>query len=92
MDMEQDKWIGNILNSTNGVTKVSPDENLFSKIRQRVKQLDTVSAKTVWLVAASIAILMILNISILNSKSRQTKDATVNYLEMTVNQSNQLYQ
>lgn len=90
--MEQDNWIENILNSTNGITQVNPDDSLFLKIKQRIKQQDTVSMKTVWLVAASIAVLVILNISILNSKSNKTKDAAVNYLETTLNQSNQLYQ
>lgn len=92
MNMEKEQWIENILNSTSGSTPVSPDENLFLKIQQKIRRQDTVSAKTVWLVAASIAVLVILNISIINSKSKTTKESTTAYLEMTVNQNNQLYQ
>lgn len=91
--METEKWINEILDSTNGMTQVAPNADLFSKIQQRVYfKKNTVSAKTVWLVAASIAVLVLLNVSIINSKSKQTKDSTTAYIEMTVNQSNQLYQ
>lgn len=92
MNMEKETWIENILNSTNGITSVAPSDDLFSKIQKRIKHQNTVSGKTVWLVAASIVVLVLLNVSIIGSKSKQTKDSTTAYLEMTVNQSNQLYQ
>ena len=92
MNMEKEQWIENILKSTNGITPVTPNASLFSKIHQKIRRQDTVSAKTVWLVAASIAVLVILNISTINSKSKRTKDTTTAYLEMTVDQNNQLYQ
>jgi hypothetical protein len=89
--MEQENWIENILNSTNGITAVAPNDDLFSKIKQKIRKHDTVSAKTVWLVAASIAALIMLNISAITSK-KSTENTTAAYLEMTVNKSNQLYQ
>jgi hypothetical protein len=91
MSMEKETWIENILNSTNGITPVSPNDDLFFKIQQRIKQQETVSPKTLWLVAASIAALVIINLSVLGSKSKRTQDSTAGYLEMTVNKSNQLY-
>ena len=91
MDMEKENWIENILNSTNGITKVNPSDGLFSKIQQRIRQQETVSPRTLWLVAASIAALVVLNISVMNTKSKQAQDSTTAYLEMTVNKSNQLY-
>jgi uncharacterized membrane protein YvbJ len=90
--MEKDNWIETILNSTNGITQVAPSDDLFSKIQKRIQSEATVSSKTVWLVAASIAVLVLLNITAISSKSKSTKHATTAYLEMTVNQSNQLYQ
>lgn len=92
MHMEKKDWIENILNSTNGITSVTPSGDLFSKIQQRIKQQDTVSSKTLWLVAASIAILVLLNVSVISSKSTSKNDSTTHYLELTVNQNNQLYQ
>ena len=90
--MERNNWIKNILNSTNGITPVVPSDDLFSKIRQRIQQDNKVSSKTVWLVAASIAVLVMLNFSALASKTKQKTSSTTAYLEMTVNKSNQLYQ
>lgn len=91
MDMEKENWIGKILNSTNGITSVAPSDDLFSRIQQKIKKGETVSPKTVWMVAASIAALLILNISLINSKSGKTENTTTAYLEQTVNTNNQLY-
>ncbi|MGL2964606.1 hypothetical protein ACSVH2_12360 [Flavobacterium sp. RSB2_4_14] len=90
--MEQENWIENILNSTNGMTTVIPSDDLFSKIQQKIKKQNKVAPKTVWLVAASIAVLVLLNITLLKSKSKEEKITTTVYFENTLNQSNQLYQ
>ncbi|WP_309612905.1 hypothetical protein [Flavobacterium sp.] len=89
--MERNNWIETILNSTNGITPVAPSDDLFSKIQQRIQLERKVSSKTVWLVAASIAVLVMLNFSILAFKSKEKTSSTTAYLEMTVNKSNQLY-
>lgn len=89
--MERNNWIENILKSTDGIKSVAPSDDLFAKIQQRIQLESKVSSKTVWLVAASIAVLVLLNFSIINFKSKRTHDSTAAYLEMTVNQSNQLY-
>lgn len=90
--MEKENWIENILNSTNGLTQVVPSDALLSRIQKRINQQSTVSSKTVWLVAASIAVLVLINISVLKTKTTQKTTATTSYLESTLNQSNQLYQ
>ena len=89
--MERNNWIETILNSTNGITPVAPSDDLFSKIQQRIQLERKVSSKTVWLVAASIAVLVMLNFSILAFKSKEKTSSTTAYLEMSVNKSNQLY-
>lgn len=89
--MERNNWIETILNSTNGITPVAPSDDLFSKIQQRIQLERKVSSKTVWLFAASIAVLVMLNFSILAFKSKEKTSSTTAYLEMTVNKSNQLY-
>ena len=90
--MEKEVWIENILNSTNGLTQVVPSDALLSRIQKRINQQSTVSSKTVWLVAASIAVLVMINISVLKTKTTQKTNTTTSYLESTLNQSNQLYQ
>ena len=90
--MQKENWIENILNSTNGITPVAPSNDLFSKIQLRIQQENKVSPKTLWLVAASIVVLVLLNVSVVTSKSKSTENSTTSYLESTVNKSNQLYQ
>jgi hypothetical protein len=65
---------------------------MFSKIQQKINKQNKVSDKTVWLVAGSIVVLVLLNFSTLASKTKQKTSSTTAYLEMTVNKSNQLYQ
>lgn len=90
--MERNNWIENILDSTNGITPVAPNDDLFSKIQRRIQNQNKVSEKTVWLVAASIAVLVMLNFTILISKTIESKTTTTVYFENTLNKSNQLYQ
>lgn len=91
MYMEKENWIESIFNSTNGITAVNPNADLFAKIQQRIQKEARVSPKTLWLVAASVAVLIILNIKIISAKSDFKHNSTAAYLEMTVNKSNQLY-
>ncbi|WP_293872106.1 hypothetical protein [Flavobacterium sp.] len=89
--MEQNNKIENILNSTIEMTKVAPSEDLFSKIQQIILQSTVVAPKTVWLVAASITVLTMLNFLILAFKSKEKMSSSAAYLELTINKSNQLY-
>ena len=90
--MEKNNWIENILNSTNGIIPVAPSDDLFSKIQQRIQQNHKVSLKTVWLVAASIAVLVFINFALLSNNVKEKKNTATVYLEQTLNKSNQLYQ
>ena len=88
--MEKDKWIENILNSTDGITKVSPNDLLFSKIQSKINEEKPAENYTKWLVAASIAILLSLNTTFLIQKNKTTnQDSNITSLVNTVN--NQLY-
>jgi hypothetical protein len=90
--MEKENWINEILNSANGMTKVTPNEDLYSRIEQKIFLKDNVvSIKTVWLVAASIVILISLNISALQNKQATTNETSEAIIASTLNKSNQLY-
>lgn len=91
MSMQKNNWIETILNSTNGITQVAPSDALFSKIQQRIQPQNKVSSKTLWLVAASITVLVMLNVTLISSNSNPKKNSTTAYLENTLNKSNQLY-
>jgi cell division protein FtsL len=88
--MEKEQFINDILNCTNGITKVEPSDELFSKIEQRVQEKSVVPMKTLWLVAASIVVLMSLNIILLSEKS-SSKQSELASIEQSINKSNQLY-
>jgi len=90
--MEQETWIQNILNSANGIITVEPDDTLWTKISTKIQKQNYVTHKTVWLIAASIAILVILNISLMKTKTQEKTTAPTSYFENTLNKSNQLYQ
>lgn len=87
--MEKENWINEILNSTKGIMKVAPDEQLFSKIQNRIQ--NNVSTQTLWLAAASIAILLALNISAIGGSKSKKEDTMEVALSYSLNKSNQLY-
>ncbi len=89
--MEKENYIETILNSTNGITKVTPSDDLFSKIELRIQSKSTVSTSTFWLVAASILVLITINISVLIKSKSVSKESKIISLSASLNKSNQLY-
>lgn len=89
--MEQENFIHDILNSTNGITKVIPNDELLSKIEQRINEKSVVSMRTLWLVAASIVILIGVNIIVLTTKNTLLPQSAAAELKNSVHKSNQLY-
>ncbi|CAM3516760.1 hypothetical protein FLGE108171_01300 [Flavobacterium gelidilacus] len=88
--MKKEDFIENILNSTNGITKVNPNEDLLSKIQAKLEDEKPAESYTKWLVAASILILVSLNIGILaNTKQKSNQNHELSDLVKTTD--NQLY-
>ena len=88
--MEANNWINDILNSSNGITKVTPDALLFSKIQNRINIQSTVSSQWIWIAAASFTILVSLNVKMLLSNTTKTSAPTETIVS-SVSNSNQLY-
>ena len=88
--MEQEKWINSILNSTKGITQVTPDAMLFSKIQNKIKEQNIVSNKWIWVVAASFAILFSLNFKIIFSESQKNNNK-IEMIVASMTKNNQLY-
>ena len=88
--MEKDQWIQTVMNSTNGISAVTPSGDLLARIQLKIKQQEKVTPTTVWWIAASIAVLLTLNVALLQ-KAKTRDNSTSSYLEHTLNQSNQLY-
>lgn len=90
--MKAENWINSILNSTDTMLRVSPKTDLFSKIEARiVLQINTVSNKTVWLVAASMVVLISINMYTLQKNKAIENPSSEILISLTLNKSNQLY-
>lgn len=88
--MKKEEFIENILNCTNGITKITPNDAILNKIQARLEEEKPAESYTKWLVAASILILVSLNIGIL-SNSNQQMETKSNLSELVTTTNNQLY-
>ena len=73
------------------VRKVSPNPELFKRIKNAFPTHEKVSNLTVCLAAASLIALVSINILIIQSKAKTTTDTKMSLVDFTLNQSNQLY-
>jgi hypothetical protein len=89
--MEKEKWIETVLEITNGITQVAPSDALFSKIKLKIKD-EKADPKTIWMVAASIVVLVLLNINAIKTQNSSQQETKSIYLSETLSHSNQLYQ
>jgi hypothetical protein len=90
--MEQENWINEILDSTNGITSAMPDAKLFSKIQNKIENHKTLEPQWILLAAASIILLVALNIAFLISNtSKSSDDESTEQVVSSIAKSNQLY-
>ncbi len=87
--METEDFIEEVLNSTNSIRKVSPNAKLFDAIQMRIEE-QTANPKLLWLIAASVAILLTINAVLWNLKSSNPTNEIAS-LENSIHHSNQLY-
>ena len=87
--MDKEEWINEVLKSTEGLVKISPDDSLFFKIQSRINDTK-LSSRWVWLAAASFVILVSLNMKFIFSKTNSKENQT-EVLASTIVKSNQLY-
>lgn len=87
--MEKEQFINSVLNSIDRITKAAPSEAVFGKIEQKINQV-YLPTNTLWLVAASIVVLISLNLVLLKQKFN-SKESEIAGLEHSINLSNQIY-
>jgi hypothetical protein len=78
------------MESTNGMIKVVPNKLLFDKIQNRINLENSVSNKWIFVAAASFALLISINISLLKSSSVKSSTQTESFIS-TISNTNQLY-
>lgn len=89
--MEKENWIEATLNSTNGIVKATPPADLFAAIQNRIQSQEIVSPTWIWLAAASLALLVVLNAKFVFSAKHTSEKSTVENLASSISNSNQLY-
>lgn len=87
--MEREEFINTILKSVDGITKVTPSDAIYLRIEKEINS-NKVPTKTLWLVAASIVVLLSINLALLSGKSNSNESDLANF-ENSINKSNQLY-
>ncbi|MFT5753824.1 MAG: hypothetical protein ACI9FW_000769 [Flavobacterium sp.] len=88
--MKKEDFIENILNSTNGITKVNPNEDLLHKIQAKLEDQKPAESYTKWLIAASIVLLVSLNVGVL-SNVNQKSSTNYELSDLVSTTDNQLY-
>ncbi|MBL0013326.1 MAG: hypothetical protein IPP30_06050 [Flavobacterium sp.] len=88
--MEQEKWINEILDSTSGMKPAVPNAKLFSQIQNQIDSQRKVAPQWIWMAAATILLLIALNIKFVFSKSNKEERATER-IASSISKSNQLY-
>lgn len=88
--MKKEDFITAVLNSTNGMTQVAPAESLYFKIENRIDKKEVVALNTLWMVAASVFVLITINFMLITN-FRKSSSSEMIVLEQTINPTNQLY-
>jgi hypothetical protein len=88
--MKAENWTHEIMESTNGMVKVLPSKLLFDKIQNRINLENRVPNKWIFVAAASFAILISINISLIKSSSVKSSTQPETLIS-TISNTNQLY-
>jgi hypothetical protein len=88
--MNTENWTLDIIESTNGMVKVLPNKILFDKIQNRIKLETLVSNKWIFLAAATFALLISINITLLKSSTTKSNTQSETVIS-TISTTNQLY-
>ena len=88
--MAKETWINEVLESTQGISPAIPNAKLFNKIQNKIRKENILTTQWVWTAAASMAILVALNITLVSFKTQKEKTAT-QILASQLSKSNQLY-
>ena len=78
MDMNKEKWINEVMNSLDDVRLAEANPFLYSKILAKINsdKMEYAPMKLVWLVAASFALLALLNFKIIKSSNTSSKNVS----------------
>jgi hypothetical protein len=88
--MKAENWINEIMESTNGMEKVLPNQSLFDKIQNRINLETKFSFEWILITAASFALLIAINIKLLKSSATKSNTQTETVIS-TLSNTKQFY-
>lgn len=89
--MKKNQFVENIFNSSNGIKKVIPNDTLFYKIQSKIDKENNTSVNLLFKIAASVAVLITLNIYSLTNSNKNENIDDITSIENTITYNNQLY-
>lgn len=89
--MEKENWINEIIDSTDQIVKVLPSDGLYARIQSQMKVQKTIEPKWVWLAAASMLLLVSINIKVVVNELQSEKKNQEKALVAFITDSNSLY-
>ena len=89
--MKKNQFVENIFNSSNGIKKVIPNDTLFYKIKSKIDKENNTSVNLLFKIAASVAVLITLNIYSLTNSNKNENIDDITSIENTITYNNQLY-
>lgn len=89
--MEKNEWIEEVLNSANETKKLEPRQSLLLDIEHKIYAGNTVNTKTVWFAAASIILLVSVNLRALSKADDKKIQQDAITTDNPFSSSNQLY-
>lgn len=87
--MERERWIENIIDSGNGIKNIEPNDDLIFKIQNKIDAIEEKDNNFNWLIAASILIIISLNLGVFIHSNMKKKNNEISVL--IENSNNQLY-
>ncbi len=84
--MNKENWTRKVEHSAKGISKLEPSDAVWTKIQSAIGKTReiTFTGKQVFAIAASLLVLISLNVSLLASSNVQTKDKEVSILKEQV--------
>lgn len=89
--MEKENWINEIIDTTNQIVKVVPRDGLFANIQDQLQAQKTIDTRLVWLVTATILVLISINIQVILSEIQSVKQSETTALVASITDTHQFY-
>ncbi len=81
--MKKENWIAKVESSSEGLNKIEPADSLWEKIQAEINTVREIkfTPKQVFAIAASIALLISLNFSLMASSKKTTQESEISVLQ-----------